>query len=261
MGPASGELHGRLCAAVEPSLEGGRRRGPSSASGCRRRRPGPDPEGSLWIRHGTTLIAALVAGDVLLIGQIGDGGVLLVGDGGEVECPFSSNPLEVGGETDSLASAEMPLLSAHDRGGAGRPSAAPGHRRADQRLCRRRSMARLRPQPGGPHRRVRPGLGGLGPARLARSLLGAGQWRRHHARGRDAEATLRQAVRRGGDRRGAERSRATFNSGRGIPSMALAIGQSVLAEMSRTQLVVKKKLGEGGQGRSTWSRDRMGPRP
>ncbi len=72
--------------------------------------PGPDPEGSLWIRHGTTLIAALVAGDVLLIGQIGDGGVLLVGDGGEVECPFSSNPLEVGGETDSLASAEAPLL-------------------------------------------------------------------------------------------------------------------------------------------------------
>ena len=43
----------------------------------------PDPEfdEALLIRHGTTLIVALVVGDVLLIGQIGDGGVLLVTEG------------------------------------------------------------------------------------------------------------------------------------------------------------------------------------
>jgi serine/threonine protein phosphatase PrpC len=67
-------------------------------------------EESVLIRHGTTLLAALAVGDVLLLGQIGDGGVLLVRDGGEVECPLPNNPLEVGGETDSLGSAEAPRL-------------------------------------------------------------------------------------------------------------------------------------------------------
>jgi serine/threonine protein phosphatase PrpC len=52
-----------------------------------------EPAEALLIRHGTTLIAALVVSDVLLIGQIGDGGVLLLGDGGEVESPLSNNPL------------------------------------------------------------------------------------------------------------------------------------------------------------------------
>jgi serine/threonine protein phosphatase PrpC len=59
---------------------------------------------------------------VLLIGQIGDGGVLLVGDGGEVECPLSHHPFEVGGETDSLGSVEAPRLwrtAALERTGAG----------------------------------------------------------------------------------------------------------------------------------------------
>ncbi len=81
------------------------------------RRPGfvdgtldPESDEALLIRHGTTLIVALVVGDVLLIGQIGDGGVLLVTEGGEVECPLPNNPLEVGGETDSLGSVEAHRL-------------------------------------------------------------------------------------------------------------------------------------------------------
>ena len=81
-----------------------------------------EAEEALLIRHGTTLIAALVVGDVLLIGQIGDGGVLLLNDAGEVESPVSPNPLEVGGETDSLGSVEAPRLwrtAVLERTGAG----------------------------------------------------------------------------------------------------------------------------------------------
>src|SRR5436190_3652056 len=81
-----------------------------------------EPEEAMLIRHGTTLIAALIVNDVLLIGQIGDGGVLLVGEDGEVECPLSNNPLEVGGETDSLGSVESPRLwrmAALERSGTG----------------------------------------------------------------------------------------------------------------------------------------------
>ena len=43
-------------------------------------------------------------------------------DGGVVECPLSNNPLEVGGETDSLGSVEAPRLwrtAALERTGAG----------------------------------------------------------------------------------------------------------------------------------------------
>ncbi len=69
-----------------------------------------DAEGALLIRHGTTLIVALLAGDVLLLGQIGDGDVVLVKDGGDVECPLGDKPLVVGGETESLSSAESPRL-------------------------------------------------------------------------------------------------------------------------------------------------------
>ncbi len=81
-----------------------------------------ETEETLLIRHGTTLIAALVVGDVLLIGQIGDGGVLLLTQRGDVECPLPNNPLEVGGETDSLGSADAPRLwrtAALERTGAG----------------------------------------------------------------------------------------------------------------------------------------------
>jgi hypothetical protein len=42
--------------------------------------------------------------------------------------------------------------------------------------------------------------------------------------------------------------------------MSLAIAQQVLAEMGGHPLAVKK-LGEGGQGPSSWSRGRTGPRP
>ncbi|MGP0062788.1 MAG: PP2C family serine/threonine-protein phosphatase [Isosphaeraceae bacterium] len=69
-----------------------------------------EPEDALLIRHGTTLIAALVVGDVLLIGQIGDGGAVLVKEDGDVECPLFNNLQDVGGETDSLGSSESPRL-------------------------------------------------------------------------------------------------------------------------------------------------------
>jgi serine/threonine protein phosphatase PrpC len=84
--------------------------------------PNSEAEEALLIRYGTTLLTALVAGDVLLIGQIGDGDVLLVGDGDELECPLSNHPHEVGGETDSLGSVEAPRLwrtAALERTGAG----------------------------------------------------------------------------------------------------------------------------------------------
>jgi len=71
---------------------------------------GGDHDTSLLIRHGTTLVAALAVADVLLIGQIGDGGALLVKDGGEVECLLFDTRPGLGGETDSLASAEAPHL-------------------------------------------------------------------------------------------------------------------------------------------------------
>jgi serine/threonine protein phosphatase PrpC len=61
------------------------------------------------IRYGTTLIVALVVGDVILVGQIGDGGIALVKGDGDVECLLANNPLEVGGTTDSLCSEEAPL--------------------------------------------------------------------------------------------------------------------------------------------------------
>ncbi len=70
----------------------------------------PESEEDVRIRYGTTLLAALAVGDILLIGQIGDGGVLLVREGSEVECPLPNNPLEVGGETDSLGSSDAPRL-------------------------------------------------------------------------------------------------------------------------------------------------------
>ena len=69
-----------------------------------------EPENAFLVRHGTTLIAALVAGDVLLVGQIGDGGVVLIKEGGEFECPLIDNLQDVGGETDSLGSPESPRL-------------------------------------------------------------------------------------------------------------------------------------------------------
>jgi len=82
----------------------------------------PQPESTLLVRYGTTLIVALVVADVILIGQIGDGGALLVKESGQVECPLTNNPLEVGGETDSLGSVEAPRLwrtTAMERMGAG----------------------------------------------------------------------------------------------------------------------------------------------
>ncbi len=84
-----------------------------------------EPENAFLIRHGTTLITALVAGGVLLIGQIGDGIAVLVKDGGEVECPLSDNPSESrwGNRFARLGRSAPPV--ANDRAGEGRrPPAA-----------------------------------------------------------------------------------------------------------------------------------------
>ncbi len=73
-------------------------------------------------RYGTTLIAASVMGDSLLIGQIGDGDVVMVRPDGTVECPVPADTALVGGETRSLSSRDAHLLwrtATLDRGGGG----------------------------------------------------------------------------------------------------------------------------------------------
>jgi hypothetical protein len=62
-----------------------------------------DPE--LFSRYGTTLLAALVVGDTLLVGQIGDGTAMLLGPDAGVDCPLACANEDVGIVTDSLCSA------------------------------------------------------------------------------------------------------------------------------------------------------------
>jgi serine/threonine protein phosphatase PrpC len=62
-----------------------------------------DPE--LFSRYGTTLLAALVVGDALLVGQIGDGTTILLGPDEEVDCPLACANEDVGIVTDSLCTA------------------------------------------------------------------------------------------------------------------------------------------------------------
>jgi len=72
------------------------------------------PEGSeengenseLHIRYGTTMLAALVVSNALLIGQIGDGEVMLVRTDGTVDFPLARANEDIGAVTDSLCSAE-----------------------------------------------------------------------------------------------------------------------------------------------------------
>ncbi|MFN9750880.1 MAG: PP2C family serine/threonine-protein phosphatase, partial [Planctomycetota bacterium] len=57
-------------------------------------------------RYGTTLLAALVVGNTLLVGQIGDGETMLVRPDGIVDFPLACESEDVGVVTDSLCSAE-----------------------------------------------------------------------------------------------------------------------------------------------------------
>jgi serine/threonine protein phosphatase PrpC len=80
--------------------------------------PGTDD----YVRYGTTLISALIVADTILIGQIGDGDVVLVRPDGTIECPIPSETRLVGKETHSLSSRDAHLLwrtATLDRGAGG----------------------------------------------------------------------------------------------------------------------------------------------
>lgn len=61
-------------------------------------------------RYGTTLIASMVLTDTILIGQIGDGDVVLVRPDGTLEIPISADTTLMGAETRSLSSRDAHLL-------------------------------------------------------------------------------------------------------------------------------------------------------
>lgn len=80
--------------------------------------PGTDD----YVRYGTTLISALIVADTILIGQIGDGDVVLVRPDGTIECPIPSETRLVGKETHSLSSRDAHHLwrtATLDRGAGG----------------------------------------------------------------------------------------------------------------------------------------------
>jgi serine/threonine protein phosphatase PrpC len=68
-----------------------------------------DEEGS-FSRYGTTLLAALVTDDVILLGRIGDGDIRLVRPSGEIAVAFRPDPAIVGSATHSLAARDAHLL-------------------------------------------------------------------------------------------------------------------------------------------------------
>lgn len=80
------------------------------------------PTEQIFTRYGTTLLAALVVGDTILLAQIGDGDLLLVRPGGTIEFPLPRDPVLAGNETHSLSSADAHLLwrtATIDRGEGG----------------------------------------------------------------------------------------------------------------------------------------------
>jgi len=89
------------------------------ASGTAGQTDSPD---MVFTRYGSTLIAALVIADSILIGQIGDGDIVLVRPDGTLECPLPSDPTLLGSETRSLSSRDAHLLwrtATLDRGDGG----------------------------------------------------------------------------------------------------------------------------------------------
>ncbi|ABS55838.1 conserved hypothetical protein [Methanoregula boonei 6A8] len=75
-----------------------------------RRDPAVSPADAGFTRYGTTLMAGLVVDDSILLAQIGDGDMMLVRPGGEIEFPLPHDPLLAGNETRSLSSADAHLL-------------------------------------------------------------------------------------------------------------------------------------------------------
>jgi serine/threonine protein phosphatase PrpC len=80
------------------------------------------PESDPYIRYGSTLITALIVADTILIGQIGDGDIVIVRPDGTIESPIPSETWLVGKETHSLSSRDAHLLlrtATLDRGNGG----------------------------------------------------------------------------------------------------------------------------------------------
>lgn len=93
---------------------------------ARQREISLSPSGSTgadeYVRYGSTLISALIVADTILIGQIGDGDVVLVRPDGTVECPIPCDTRLVGNATQSLSSRDAHLLwrtATLDRGAGG----------------------------------------------------------------------------------------------------------------------------------------------
>jgi serine/threonine protein phosphatase PrpC len=81
-----------------------------------------EPGSPVSVRYGSTLIASLVVADSILIGQIGDGDVVLVRPDGTLECPVPADTTLPGNETRSLSSRDAHLLwrtATLDRGDGG----------------------------------------------------------------------------------------------------------------------------------------------
>lgn len=64
----------------------------------------------IFSRYGTTLLTGLVTQDTVLIGQIGDGDILLIRPDGSLELPFQRDMTPVGTATYSLSSPEASKL-------------------------------------------------------------------------------------------------------------------------------------------------------
>jgi serine/threonine protein phosphatase PrpC len=77
---------------------------------------------SVYTRYGSTLLAALVTPAMILIGQIGDGDIVIVRPDGTLECPIATDTSVIGKETRSLSSRDAHLLwrmATLDRGSGG----------------------------------------------------------------------------------------------------------------------------------------------
>jgi serine/threonine protein phosphatase PrpC len=68
------------------------------------------PAEQVFTRYGTTLLAALIVADTILLAQIGDGDLVLVRPGGTIESPLPRDPVLAGNETHSLSSTDAHLL-------------------------------------------------------------------------------------------------------------------------------------------------------
>lgn len=64
----------------------------------------------LFVRYGTTLLAALVLRNKVLLGQIGDGSILFLESDSSVSCPLAREEPDLGNEVDSLCSTEANKL-------------------------------------------------------------------------------------------------------------------------------------------------------